>query len=86
MIFGNNIERMAFEKSGWVLTYVYPDGTVYKCKPTRSDAMLDNPCWYIMRTIKVSGKDGVDVYETSMAYPFGKCSLEDFEKLDYRHF
>jgi hypothetical protein len=51
MSFGNNIERMGFEKSGWSLIETYPDGTVYKGKTSNPDAMIDEAVWCIMRTV-----------------------------------
>ena len=85
MSFGNNIERMGFEKSGWSLIETYPDGTVYKGKTSNPDAMIDEAVWYIMRTVKVTGKDGSEIYENRVAYPLGKCKWTEKESYTYKY-
>ena len=50
MNFGNNIEKMAFEKGEWPLVEISPDGnTIYMGRPPHSDALPDEPGWIIKR-------------------------------------
>ena len=85
MNFGNNIERMGFEKGGWSLIEVHPDGTVYKGKTSNPDAIIDDPCWFIMRITKFKGKDGADYYEIRSAYPSGRCKWTEKESYTYKY-
>ena len=60
MIFGNNIEKMGFEKSTWPILEVneYPDGgqEIYMGKSRHSDASTSAPVWLIRKiTIRNSG-------------------------------
>ena len=53
MNFGNNIEKMAFEKGEWPVVEIMPliDGlqTIYMGKPPHSRASDDEPGWIIKR-------------------------------------
>lgn len=85
MNFGNNIERMGFEKGGWSLIEVHPDGTVYKGKTSNPDAKIDEPCWFIMKITQNKGKDDVDYYEITIAYPLGGCKWTEKESYRYKY-
>lgn len=84
MNFGNNIERMGFEKGGWSLIEVHPDGTVYKGKTSDPDAKIDEPSWFIMKITQAKGKDNVDYYQITSAYPLGRCKWTEKESYTYR--
>lgn len=59
MNFGNNIERMGFEKAGWSLVEVSPDGcTIYQGRPSKEDALPNEPVWFIKKISIANGKDG----------------------------
>lgn len=53
MNFGNNIEKMAFEKGEWPVVEISPsiDGLqqIYMGKPPHSHALPDEPGWIIKR-------------------------------------
>ena len=53
MKFGNNIEKMAFEKGEWPVVEIMPsiDGlqTIYMGRPPHSSARSDEPGWIIKR-------------------------------------
>lgn len=50
MNFGNNIEKMAFEKGEWPLVEIMDGGnTIYLGKPPHSCASSDEPGWIIKK-------------------------------------
>ena len=50
MNFGNNIEKMAFEKGEWPVVEISPDGnTIYMGRPPHSHARFDEPGWIIKK-------------------------------------
>lgn len=85
MNFGNNIEAMGFEKSGWSLVEISPDGcTIYKGKTSKEDALPDEPVWIISRVFIANSTDGSQTIETKYAKgSFNKWS--DRSKLTYKY-
>lgn len=50
MNFGNNIEKMGFEKGEWPFVEISPDGnTIYMGRPPHSSALVEEPGWIIKR-------------------------------------
>ena len=50
MNFGNNIEKMAFEKGEWPVVEISPDGnTIYMGRPPHGSASVEDPGWIIKR-------------------------------------
>ena len=83
MQFGNNIEKFGFEKSTWPLVLISPNGSqIYRGRPSKSDASLDEPVWFIQRIVIVNGSDGSQVIETRSTDGF-KYKWEDRENLNY---
>ena len=76
MSFANNIEAMAFEKTGWAIIETMEDGTTYMGKPTTEDANLDDAVWVIKRII-TNVKSGVKTITIGIAR--GKWT----ERFDY---
>ena len=63
MNFGNNTEQMGFEKSGWSLIEVSPDGqTIYQGRTFKPDALPDEPVWLIKKISIANGKDNSQTF------------------------
>lgn len=85
MSFGNNIEAMGFEKSGWSLVEVSPDKcTIYKGKTFKEDAKPDEPVWFIMRIKIANGKDGTQTIQTEFSST-NKNKWDDRKNLTYKY-
>ena len=83
MSFGNNMEAMGFEKSGWSLVEVSPDGcTIFKGKTFKPDALPNEPVWMIARISIANGKDGSRIYQTQYSKT-NKNKWEDRKTLSY---
>ena len=85
MNFGNNIEAMGFEKSGWALVEVQTLSgrqTIYKGKPSKPDALEDDPVWYIQKVEIVHGKDGYEIITTRSTDGF-KYKWSERKNLNY---
>lgn len=84
MIFGNNIEQMGFEKSGWVIVDQSADGnTVYMGKPSTADAKPADAAWHIRKVTTEVQTDGSQLIMTQHAEPEGKCVWADRKNLEY---
>ncbi len=84
MIFGNNIEQMGFEKSGWVIVDQSADGnTVYMGKPSTADAKPADAVWHIRKVTTEVQADGSQLIMTQHAEPKGKCVWADRKNLEY---
>ena len=84
MNFGNNIEAMGFEKSGWSLVETSPDGSVvYKGKPKISGATESMPVWYIIKIVITVQEDGSEIIKTMQAINNGNISWEQRKILRY---
>lgn len=52
MQFGNNIEKMAFEKGEWPMVEISPDGSViYMGRPTKPDLDIESVGWIIKKIV-----------------------------------
>ena len=54
MNFGNNIEKLGFEKSTWPMVEIIPipnGNIVYRGRPKFHDARPDDPVWYIQKIV-----------------------------------
>ena len=86
MNFGNNIEKMGFEKSGWSLIEVSPDGqTIYQGRTFNPNALLDEPVWLIKRISIVNGKDNSQTFVIEYSIS-NKNKWEDRKTLRYVYF
>lgn len=57
--FANNIEKMAWDQSGWTMIEESADGSVvYMGRPSSPDATLDAPVWCIKRITVTITEDG----------------------------
>lgn len=84
MSFCNNIEAMAFDKSGWALIEEAKDGSViYMGKPLTKDASTADPVWTIKR-IMIS--ENTAYRTTTVQVAEGRHSWEERESLTYRYF
>lgn len=64
MNFGNNIEKMAFEKGEWPFVEISVDGnTIYMGRPPHSHAGSDEPGWIIKR-ISIMQNSPIRGYQT----------------------
>ena len=85
MIFGNNIEQMGFEKSGWVIVDQSADGnTVYMGKPSTKDTKPADASWHIRKVVTEVQEDGSQITTTQYAEPEGKCVWADRKNLEYQ--
>lgn len=86
MNFGNNIEAMGFEKSGWVVTEVSADGnTIYMGKPSEPEADKNSPKWLVKRvTITVNPETGAQ--EITTEYSEKHVVWNERESLTYKFF
>lgn len=84
MNFGNNIEQLGFEKSGWVIIDQSADGnTVYMGKPSIADAKPADAAWHIRKVTTEVQDDGSQLIMTQHAEPHGKCVWADRKNLEY---
>ena len=85
MSFGNNIEQMGFEKSGW-LAIATSDNVTYMGKPSTPDAMGDDPVWIVKMIEHPTdiGKDGLQYITIKYSQPNVKWSEK--EHLTYKYF
>lgn len=67
-MFGNNIEAMAFDKSGWSKIETKVDGTIYMGKPFREEAAEDEPAWCIKRITKETDENGNETLTTKFCH------------------
>ena len=84
MNFGNNIEKLGFEKSTWPMVEIEntPVGNIiYRGRPLTPDASLDDPEWYI-QMIVIDSSTGAQVIETSSTDGF-KYKWTDRQNLRY---
>lgn len=65
MNFGNNIEKMAFEKGTWPLVWISSDGTlIYRGRPSKPNAKEFEPVWYIQQVFIQTTPEGHQRIET----------------------
>jgi hypothetical protein len=84
MNFGNNIEQLGFEKSGWVIIDQSADGnTVYMGKPSIADAKPADAAWHIRKVTTETQKDGSVLTIIQHSEPHGKCVWADRKNLEY---
>ncbi|MBR4155561.1 MAG: hypothetical protein IKU01_02500 [Bacteroidales bacterium] len=84
MNFGNNIEAMGFEKSGWS-KIATSDNITYMGKPMTPDALDDDPVWTIKKIEKGgTGKDGFEYI--TITYSQNRVKWNEREKLTYKYF
>ena len=87
---GNNIERYAFDKSGWQLTEVSADGnTIYMGKTNVATALPEHHAWYIKRVTITATADGGKLIKEEIAVgPNDKWehSWDERASLTYRYF
>ena len=85
MIFGNNIEQMGFEKSGWQ-AIATSEQVTYMGKPSTPDAMAEDPVWLVKKIEHPTdtGKDGLQYITTKYSRPNVKWSEK--ESLEYKYF
>ena len=83
MKFGNNIEQMGFEKSGW-LAIAISDNVTYMGKPSTPDAMGDEPVWIVKKIAADTGKEGLQYITIKYSKPNVKWSEK--ENLEYKYF
>ena len=71
MNFGNNIEKMGFEKGEWPFVEISRDGnTIFMGRPPHSRASYEEPGWIIKRIdiLQDTPKPGYQTIETGYAY------------------
>lgn len=88
MNFGNNIEAMAFDKSGWHLIEQRDDGagnvTIYMGKSMTPEPMPEDKVWLIKKTTVMQGKGGYQIIETKYSQP--RQSWLEKESVEYKYF
>lgn len=85
MNFANNIEAMAFDKSGWHRIEILDEGSiVFMGKSLVPDPMPEDNVWLIKKIETLSGKDGSQHIETKYSRP--RQSWEDRKNLEYKYF
>ena len=87
---GNNIEKYAFDKSGWQLTEVSADGnTIYMGKTNNATALPEHHAWYIKRVTITATADGGQLIKEEIAVgpndPW-EHRWDDRARLTYRYF
>lgn len=86
MNFGNNIEAMGFEKSGWSLIETSANGkTIYMGKPTKPDAKPEDPVWLIKMIFMTENKDGSTTVEIKYTET-SRNKWSDRASLIYKYF
>lgn len=84
MSFGNNIEAMASEKSGWAIIDQSADGSViYMGKPISDSVKLSDNAWLIKKITTTTNEDGSQIIKTQYAEPRYKCSWNERKELEY---
>ena len=84
MIFGNNIEAMASEKSGWAIIDKSADGSViYMGKPVDDSIKLSDNAWLIKKITTETNDDGSQIIKTQYAEPRYKCAWNERKELEY---
>ena len=84
MIFGNNIEAMASEKSGWAIIDQSADGSViYMGKPVSDTVKLSENAWLIKKITTTTNDDGSQIIKTQYAEPRYKCAWNERKELEY---
>lgn len=84
MSFGNNIEAMGFEKSGWS-KIATSENTTYMGKPMTPDAKDDDPLWTVKKIFNEgTGKDGFEYI--TITYSQSRVKWSDRAKLTYKYF
>lgn len=87
---GNNIERYAFDKSGWQLTEVSADGnTIYMGKTNVATALPEHHAWYIKRVTITATPDGGQLIKEEIAVGPNdqwEHSWDERASLTYRYF
>ena len=84
MIFGNNIEAMASEKSGWAIIDQSADGRViYMGKPVSDTVKLSENAWLIKKITTTTNADGSQIIKTQYAEPRYKCAWNERKELEY---
>ena len=84
MNFGNNIEAMASEKSGWAIIDQSADGSViYMGKPVNDNVKLSDNAWLIKKITTETDGDGSQIIKTQYAEPRYKCAWNDRKDLEY---
>ena len=87
-MFGNNTERMAFDKSPWPLVEIMEDENctyIYMGKPTGTNNEILAPGWYIKRIFIFKLKDGRMTIETYVNTDIDKSSWANKENLRYKY-
>lgn len=85
MSFGNNIEAMGFEKSGWSKIATSENFT-YMGKPITPDAADDDPVWTVKR-IEHNPNPGKDGYQyITITYSDSRVKWSERENLEYKYF
>ena len=84
MSFGNNIEAMASEKSGWAIIDQSADGSViYMGKPVSDTVKLSENAWLIKKITTTTNDDGSQIIKTQYAEPRYKCAWNERKNLEY---
>lgn len=85
MNFGNNIEKLGFEHSGW-LKVATSENITYMGKPSTADALDDEPVWLVKRIEhhSTAGKDGFQYVTTK--YSKHNVKWSERESLSYKYF
>ena len=84
MIFGNNMEAMASEKSGWAIIDQSADGSViYMGKPVSDSVKLSDNAWLIKKITTTTNEDSSQIIKTQYAEPRYKCSWNERKELEY---
>ena len=85
MRFGNNMESMGFEKSGWSVVETSSDGnTIYMGKPGTPEAAEDEPVWMIKRVLISTSPDGSQTFITEYSQP--RVRWSERHSLTYKFF
>ena len=84
MFFNNNIEKLGFEKAGW-LKIAASDEVTYMGKPLTADASDDEPVWIVKKIEHPSapGKDGFKY--TTIKYSPKNVRWSEKENLEYKY-
>ena len=85
MIFGNDLEKLCFEKAGWCKIATGEDVT-YLGKPLKPLAYDDEPAWIIKKIEhpNLLGKDGLKY--TTIRYSAPGVKWSEKENLEYKYF
>ncbi len=85
MSFGNNVEVMGFEKSGWS-KIAQSENVTYMGKPITPEAQDDEPVWTIKKIEHPpgAGKDGFQYI--TIKYSQNRVKWSEKENLEYKYF